>query len=419
VKGKDIYAYLDTGNSPLHIGTLHCETIRGKEVFSFSGSAQWLQFNQARLLDPDLGPFEGRQFLRPGKLNFGIFLDSAPDRWGRRLLQRRELIEAKQEGRPQRMLDESDYLLSVFDGSRMGALRLKLDPDGDFLDNNADMAIPPWTSIRELEYASRQIEREDISESEYRHWFSMLVQPGSSLGGARPKANIADKNAALWIAKFPSGKDEKNIGAWEQTLSVLAADCGISVAESMCSNFSDKGSTFLTKRFDRDARGRRIHFASAMTLLGASDGDGTASGIGYLDIAGIIIKYSTQVEKDLEELWRRMVFNIAVSNCDDHLRNHGFLLSPQGWSLSPAYDMNPDENGKGLSLNINETDNSLDLALAMEVRGYFRLSEKRALAILDEVQSSVARWRSIAGNCGISRNEQNLMSPAFLRRGII
>jgi serine/threonine-protein kinase HipA len=413
---RDIYVYMDMAEQagPCFIGILHSDIIRGKEVFSFTGGDEWLPHREFHNLDPELGPFLGRQYIRDDKPNFGLFLDSAPDRWGRMLIKRREALAARQEGRVSRTLYETDFLLGVFDGSRMGALRLKLGPEGDFLNNSRETAIPPWAAIQDLEYASMMLEKEDsTNEADYAKWLNMLVRPGSSLGGARPKANIADREGRLWIAKFPSANDSKDTGAWEKALNELAADCGIRTPESIARCFSGKHHTFLAKRFDRTAEGKRIHFASAMTLLGRHDGDDYSSGVSYLDMAALIIRLCAETDRNLEELWRRMVFNIAVSNCDDHLRNHGFLLSPTGWILSPAFDMNPDENGTGLKLNITESDNSLDFDLALSVIPYFRLSSEHAESILSVIKRSVSKWRTAADHYGISKRQQDEMEPAF------
>ncbi|MDR1948699.1 MAG: HipA domain-containing protein [Spirochaetaceae bacterium] len=410
---KEIHVYwAEREDTP--IGILRHELVRGRGIFSFSGGKAWLEHRILSLLDPDLGQFEGPQYLRDRKRNFGLFLDSSPDRWGRMLIKRREAVLARKEKRRPRDLDETDFLLGVFDGSRMGALRFKLDDAGPFLDDNRDLATPPWTAIRDLEYASMALEREENSGGpEEDRWINMLVRPGSSLGGARPKANVTDAEGSLWIAKFPRGGDEKDSGAWEKILHELAESCGITVSESRAEQFSGTGHTFLSKRFDRKAGGARIHFASAMTLLGADDGAGFTEGISYLDLAEFIIRRGVKVEANLEELWRRMAFNIAVSNCDDHLRNHGFILREGGWTLSPAYDLNPDESGIGLALNISENDNSLDFDLAMEVSPYFRIPPSKAVSILDTIKKTVRCWRSAADKYRIPRAEQARVEAAF------
>lgn len=412
---KDIYVYMDwqESDSPIQMGVLHSEVLRGKEVFSFENNTDWLTYKQFRVLDPDLAQFSGKQYLPADKSNFGMFLDSSPDRWGRMLMRRREAINARLENRPSRTLTEADYLLGIYDGNRMGALRFKLSPNDEFMDNNKAMATPPWTSIRDLEYASLQLEKENLKDdAEYAKWLNMLIAPGSSLGGARPKANILDNNGALWIAKFPSGHDTKDMGAWEAVTAEMARKCGIEMAESRAQKFSNRQHTFLTKRFDR-INGKRIHFASAMTLLGYTDGTNSAEGVSYLELAEWIGRNCNNVSQNLEQLWRRIVFNIAVSNCDDHLRNHGFLLTPKGWTLSPAYDINPDEHGMGLKLNISEDDNSLDFELALSVAAYFGLDNATSDEIINQTKKVVSNWQQLATQYGISRSEQEDNAGAF------
>lgn len=241
----------------------------------------------------------------------------------------------------------------------------------------------------------------------------MLMAPGSSLGGARPKASVLDAKGQLWIAKFPGRNDTKDVGAWEKMAHALAVQAGLQVADAMTGTYYSKQHTFLTKRFDRNANGDRTHFASAMTLLGHTDGTNFQSGVSYLDLAGFIMQNGAQAGKDLEELWRRIVFYICVSNTDDHLRNHGFLLTSTGWVLSPAYDINPVETGNGLSLNISEHDNALDLDLAREVGPYFRISAKRMDEIIDSVRRSVSGWNALAEKLGISKTERDAMAGAF------
>jgi serine/threonine-protein kinase HipA len=414
-QSKDIYVYMDWRHNdlPILMGVLHHETLRGKEVFSFENDSNWLKNKEIRALDPDLANFSGKQYLPIGKSNFGMFLDSSPDRWGRMLMRRREAVNAKLENRPSQALTEADYLLGVYDGNRMGALRFKLSQEGDFMDNNRLMATPPWASIRDLEYASLKIEKDDIKDDgEYTKWLNMLIAPGSSLGGARPKANILDNDGALWIAKFPSGHDTKDVGAWEAATSEMARMCGVEMADNKAQKFSSRQHTFLTKRFDR-VGDKRIHFSSAMTLLGYTDGEDSAEGISYLELAEWIGRNCDNVSQNLEQLWRRIIFNIAVSNCDDHLRNHGFLLTSKGWILSPAYDINPDEHGMGLKLNITEDDNSLDFELALSTIDYFGIEIEKATKIIGQTKRVVSTWQQIATKYGISRSEQEDMAGAF------
>jgi len=413
---KEVFIYanwlgLDT---PILMGTLNINITRGKEIFSFEYNDEWLQSGIAQDLDPDLGLYSGPQYIRNEKSNFGLFMDSSPDRWGRLLMRRKEAAFARKEGREINTLYESNYLLGVFDGHRMGALRFKTDPQGEFLNNNKRFASPPWTSLRDLEYASLQLEKEDISEDpEYFTWLNMLLAPGSSLGGARPKASFVDPNSELWIAKFPSLNDHENVGAWEMIVNRLAINAGLNVAYARAQKFYGNHHTFLTKRFDRNTKGQRIHFTSALTMLGYKDGTDYTDGVSYLELAEFLIRKGANVNEDLEELWRRIVFYICVSNTDDHLRNHGFILTDDGWILSPAYDINPIETGSGLSLNITEDDNSLDPELALEIAEYFRLDSKRANEIINQIKESVQHWREISIEYGIPKTEQDLMSRAF------
>ncbi|HEY2349452.1 MAG TPA: HipA domain-containing protein [Puia sp.] len=351
--------------------------IRGNEVFSFAYDKEWLTGKLALLLDPDLGLYPGPQYIREVKPNFGLFTDSSPDRWGRVLMERREAIRAREEDQKPKKLTESDYLLGVYDVYRMGGLRFKLDKAGPFLDNNQDMPTPPFSSIRSLEEASLQLEKKDAEKNPaFKKWLRLLLLPGASLGGARPKASITGPNGKLWIAKFPSRGDQWDTGAWEWVVNRLAAKAGVNTAKAMAKKLTQEWHTFLTERFDREnsLNSRHIHFASAMTLLGYTDGADATMGVSYLQIAEFILRQGAAPDKDLEEFWRRIVFNKAVSNTDDHLRNHGFLLNSNGWLLSPAYDMNPIPDSGGLTLNISEFSNTLDLDIAREVSAKFRVS---------------------------------------------
>ena len=408
---KDIYIYFDDVNTtePLFVGILSARQTRGHEVFSFEFSDEWLLNCRCHLLDPDLQLYKGRQYLPENKSNFGLFLDSSPDRWGRVLLDRREGYRAKEEDRQRLNLMESDYLLGVFDESRMGALRMKLSPDGDFLDNDPLYSTPPFASLRDLENAVSRLEQDD--DADVSRWLQMLLAPGSSLGGARPKANVKDAHGNLWIAKFPSSNDRKNVGAWEALTMTLAKQCNINIAPFEARKLANQYSTFLTKRFDRDDNGRRIHFVSAMTVLGYSDGD--TSGCSYLELFEWISRNCCDVKENLVEMWRRIVFNIAVSNCDDHLRNHGFLLTKKGWTLSPAYDLNPQEYGEGLSLNIDDSNNALDYQLALDVAQYAGLPATEAQSIINHTKDVVSSWRKWATIYHISRDEQEMMAKAF------
>ena len=411
-----VYAHWKGMENPVLVGILFSERLRGNEVYSFEYEEDWLKNGPSQLIDPNLQLYSGPHYLGEDQKNFGAFLDSSPDRWGRVLMRRREAAMARTEQRAEQNLYETDYLLGVFDGHRMGVLRFKLEADGPFLNDNREMPSPPWTSIRELEQISLRLEEEDIvDDPEYLNWINMLVATGASLGGARPKASIVDNDGSLWIAKFPSRNDHGDIGGWEIVTYELAIRAGINMAESKAQKFSSDSSTFLTKRFDRTDKNERLHFASAITMLAYQDGQDHSDGASYLELVEFLMNHGANVDQDLEELWRRIVFSICVSNTDDHLRNHGFILTDKGWLLSPAYDINPVETASGLKLNISESDNALDLDLAIEVSEFFRLSERRANEIIREVVSSVRDWRRIASKYGISRSDQELKALAFSR----
>ncbi|NDV67363.1 type II toxin-antitoxin system HipA family toxin [Dysgonomonas sp. 25] len=413
---KEIFVYADwlELNGPQLMGKLIVDYLRGKEIFSFEYNNDWLNSGNVQMLDPDLALFSGMQYLRDEKSNFGLFLDSSPDRWGRVLMKRREAILAKAEKRPVNPLFESDFLLGVYDLHRMGALRFKIDEDGMFLDDNKDYSAPPWTSIRELEHASLELEKNiEKDNPEILRWLNMLMAPGSSLGGARPKASIQNTDGSLWIAKFPSNNDDKNTGAWEMVASELARKSGINMAESVVKKYNSKYHTYLTKRFDRTNEGKRIHFASAMTLLGYTDGADSQDGVSYLELVEFIIQHGANVKEDLIELFKRIVFSIAVSNTDDHLRNHGFILTKSGWVLSPAYDINPNPYGTGLKLNISEDDNSLDFDLVLSVAKYFRLSNEEAEKIITTIKGIVSNWKDVAIKYQIPNSGQDMMKSAF------
>lgn len=410
---RKLYIYFDDAefcDAPVRLGELYAEPIRGKEVFSFAFDPSWIKNPCCKMLDPDLHLFKGFQYLDEGKSDFGIFMDSSPDRWGRVLLDRRESMMARTEQRTIRPLMESDYLTGVYDESRMGALRIKDDEKGEFLDNDVNYSAPPFSSIRKLEYASMELEKNEGTEG--NKWLKMLIAPGSSLGGARPKANVKDESGHLWIAKFPSRNDKYNIGGWEAVCTTMAKECGISVSEFTARKFNSNNHTYICKRFDRREDNRRRHFTSAMTMLSYNDG---AAGVSYLELAEWICRNCCNVKRNLQELFRRIVFNIAISNCDDHLRNHGFLLSRQGWELSPAYDINPDPHGTGLSLNITENDNRLDIELAKEIAPFIEISPTEADMIINHTAKVVARWRHIASVYHIPREEQDRMERAFMR----
>ena len=412
-KGKQdifIYAHWKGLEEPQLMGILSALYAKGKKAFSFEYDKDWLKSKEQMLLDPDIQFYSGPQYPNK-KENFGVFLDSMPDTWGRTLMKRRAAQQAIEKGEKAKTLYEIDYLLGVYDESRMGALRFKLDPEGQFLDDNELNPTPPWSSIRELQEAAKNFENDDDND-EVRKWLAVLMAPGSSLGGARPKANILDENKELLIAKFPSKNDTIDKAAWEYLAYQLATKAGIPMAPSKIEKISGKFNTFFTKRFDRED-GARLHFASAMTMTGNNEDTIRDNPASYLDLAEFIQNYGAMVNDNLEQLWRRVVFNIAISNTDDHLRNHGFILTNQGWVLSPAYDLNPSIDKDGLALNIDMDNNALDYDLVKSVGEFFRLDNKQMDKIIQEVVEVVGTWKEVADKIGISKREQQIMSKAF------
>lgn len=409
---KTIFVYDDfSTDQPILMGSLYVNVIKGGETYSFEYDKDWLKKTGLALtLDPEIMPYSGRQYPT-GKNIFGLFADASPDRWGRVLMNKRERILAEKEGRKPSKLYDSDYLLGVYDETRMGGIRFKANLEGPFLSDDKETAAPPWATLRTLEEASRNFENDETGLTE--RWLNQLIKPGSSLGGARPKATVVDTKDQLWIAKFPSKNDENDTGAWEMVAHDLAALCGLNVPEAKLEKFSPLGSTFLIKRFDR-LGSKRVHFASAMTLLGKTDGASAADGSSYLDIAAFIKSYGAQPKMDLIELWRRIVFNMAVTNTDDHLRNHAFVLTDNGWILSPVYDVNPVPYGDELSLNVDEEDNSISIDLAVQTAVRFGISKSDAEAEAEDILKIVRdNWEKTAAEYGLTRRQVEEMRPAF------
>lgn len=412
INQKTIFVYDDfSTDQPVLMGSLYVNVIKGGESYSFEYDKGWLKKTGLTLtLDPELMPYSGRQYPT-GKNIFGLFADASPDRWGRVLMNKRERILAEKEGRKPSKLYDSDYLLGVYDETRMGGIRFKVNPEGPFLSDDKETAAPPWATLRTLEEASRNFENDETGLTE--KWLNQLIKPGSSLGGARPKATVVDTKDQLWIAKFPSKNDENDTGAWEIVAHDLAALCGLNVPEAKLEKFSPLGSTFLIKRFDR-LGSKRVHFASAMTLLVKKDGASAADGSSYLNIAAFIKSYGAQPKKDLIELWKRIVFNMAVTNTDDHLRNHAFILTDKGWILSPLYDVNPVPYGDELSLNVDEDDNSISIDLAVQTAVKFGISKSDAEAVAEDILQIVRdNWERTAARYALTRRQIEEMRPAF------
>ena len=364
-KEKEILVYADwyMFSSPQLIGELYFISLKGKAVYSFEYDNEWIKTGIS--IDPELPLFSGLHYASSNE-NFGIFKDSSPDRWGQLLMKRREILLSKIENTMPRPLFGIDFLLGVHDSHRMGGLRFKESEEGEFISNDQRLAAPPWTSLRDLEYAVEQYEKnaDELDEASLK-WINQLIAPGSSLGGARPKADVVDTKEKQWIAKFPSKKDDSDVGLWEMIVHELAIQAKITVPNASIKKLASPYHTYLSQRFDRTEDNKRIHYASAMTLLQRTDGDDAESGVSYLDLVGFIKSECADVTTNLEELFRRVLFSACVSNTDDHLRNHGFLYTEAGWTLSPAFDINANETGTGLKLNIDEEDNSLEIDLVM------------------------------------------------------
>lgn len=408
-----VYVDLAQFPEPILMGSLRRQGGAAKDIFSFEYENTWLQRPEAFAFDPDLALHGGPQYPPVDRSNFEIFLDSAPDRWGRVLMQRREHLRARKEERKPRALTEWDYLLGVSDETRVGALRFRATPDGPFLDSEHRLPAPPITSLRELQTASLQIERrlDDEDNPEYEQWLMQLLAPGTSLGGARPKASVRDEEGALCIAKFPSNQDTRDIGAWELVAHRLAEKAGIRVPVTRAIRMPKSPyTTFLARRFDRTPQARRLAFVSAMTLTQHVDGD---AGVSYLELVDLLQSRGANTHDDCVELFRRVVFNILIHNTDDHLRNHGFFIAEHGITLSPAFDMNPSVERSDLTLAINEVETTCDVKIAMEACADYGLSTAEAEGIHQQVAKAVASWRRESVALKIPKAEQELMARAF------
>ncbi len=408
-----VYADFDWLKEIELVGELGYESLRGSDSYSFKFADSWIKKYNAITLSEDLNNYPGIQYTQLNKDIFGCFADALPDRWGRTLLLRREQILAQEESRPARRLSSFDFLKGIDDFSRMGGFRFKETLDGEFINADNSLRIPPLTDLRELIAASKAIEKsEEANALPEKRWIAQLVQPGSSLGGARPKANVVDTDRSIYVAKFPSLKDDYDAGLWEHFSHLLAKNAGINAAETKVLEINDKHHTLLSRRFDRTNEGKRIHFASAMTLLGLNDGDNATTGHGYIDIVDFIISGCTDVDVNLRELFRRVAFNICVGNSDDHFRNHGFLLTAKGWTLSPAYDMNPTLNNHQ-SLLINSNTNKSDLSILLDSCDEYVITHEVAKGIIDEVVTAVKEWRILANKLGIAKREMSLFEVVF------
>ena len=410
-----VYADFDWQDKPLLVGELGYESLRGSDSYSFKFDNDWLRQYGSLFLSADINNYPGQQYTQSGRDIFGCFSDALPDRWGRLLLNRREQILASEEKRPVKKLSSFDYLKGIDDFSRMGGFRFKETQDGEFINCEKPLRIPPLTDIRALVAASMEIEKsEEQNLLPEKKWLLQLVHPGTSLGGARPKAGVMNDEGMLCVAKFPSRNDEYNVGLWEHHSHLLAKEAGVIAAETNVISAGDKYHVLLSKRFDRTDDGRRKHFASAMTLLGLTDGCDAKTGNGYLDIVDFILQNCCDVEDNLRQLYRRVAFNIAIGNSDDHFRNHGFLLTPRGWTLSPAYDMNPTLNDHQ-SLLINSNTSHADLSILLDSSDEYMIGKEEAQRIIKEVRDGVRHWKSIAIRLGIAKREMDVFEQVYQR----
>lgn len=404
-----VYADFDWLAEPMLVGELGYESLRGSGSYAFKFDNDWLRLYGSLFLSADINNYPGQQYTQPGRDIFGCFSDALPDRWGRLLLNRREQILAAEERRPVRRLSSFDYLIGIDDFSRMGGFRFKTIPDGDFINCDSHLRIPPLADLRSLVVASMEIEKsEEQNRLPEMKWIQQLVHPGSSLGGARPKAGVRGTDGCLYVAKFPSRNDDYDVSLWEHLSHLLAKKAGVDAAETSVIFTGEKYHALLSKRFDRTVDRRRIHFASAMTLLGLTDGSNAQTGNGYLDIVDFILQNCCDVENNLRQLYLRVAFNIAIGNTDDHFRNHGFLLTPKGWTLSPAYDLNPTTN-EYQSLLINSSTNKSDLNLLLGSSEEYMIGKDEATKIIDEVTNAIKGWRRMAASLGIAKREMELL----------
>lgn len=395
----------------VRVGTLWRHDARADVPAAFEYDPAWLQSGMAFMLDPRLELYRGEQHPAHPASAFGVFMDSAPDRWGRVLMERREAIAALREDRKPRRLREMDFLLGVHDLTRMGALRLRATDDGPFLDHSA-LGAPPVTDLEELARASRAIENADAEKlPEYERWLAMLIAPGSSLGGARPKANFMEEDGSLWLAKFPARDDRYDVGAWELVARNLAQRAGIWMPEARGLRLTDRHLTYCAKRFDREGQSRRM-FSSAMTLLEYTDGEDGAS---YLDLAEFLSDQGAQshIEADLDQLFRRVLFNIRIGNRDDHLRNHGFIREPSGWRLSQAFDVNPSLAKAKHALTLDGRRATPSVEAAMATAELYRLTTSEAQAVLAQVRNALAGWLDEAERHGLARSEVQRMETVI------
>ncbi|GAB3816912.1 HipA domain-containing protein [Kribbella italica] len=393
IDGTDVLA----GHVNSHYG-------RNAESATFLYDAAYLANPRSYDLEPALPRIAGALHTSVGVALFHSFADSSPDRWGKALITKGERQRARIAGSTPRTLSEFSYLLGVRDDLRQGAIRFALPGTQTFMADDTT-GVPALTDLPELLDLAARTENDDADLAAIRR----LVRAGSSLGGARPKAHVRTDDGTIAIAKFPSRADSWNVMAWEKIAFDLAAAAGIPVPRSRLLRIAGRD-VHVIDRFDR-AGSNRIGYISAMTMLEARDGD-TGS---YLDIGSAIEQHSAAATADLRDLWTRVVFSILISNVDDHLRNHGFLRADNAWTLSPAFDLNPDPSPgtKFLATAVNEDETEASIDLALEVAELFRLEPSEALKIVADVGRTTAQWAEVAARRGQSKKQIDEMTPAF------
>lgn len=413
MKKIEVMADFDWLKQEETIGTLGHENLRGTDVYSFEYNKEWLRNHSGLVLGGDLQPFVGVQYNSQRNGIFSVFSDSLPDRWGKRLIDLRVNQSLKEQGKSPRQLADWDYLKGVEDKLRMGGFRFKDLSTGEHISCSPQSSIPPMVYLDELLQAAGEIEKSEYQHMEPKEkWVQRLFQPGSSMGGARPKACVQD-GGTLYVAKFPSLKDSVSIAKWEHFAHVMGKECGIDVAETSVTTCKDGQEILLSKRFDRTNEGKRIHMASSLSLLGFSDGEGERTGKGYLDIVDFIVSNGGEnVNADLEELYRRVAYNICIGNTDDHFRNHSFLLTNKGWKLSPAYDINPTLK-ESHALLIDGYSNESSLDNLYDAHESYMLDERTARGIIIDVTRNFKYWESLARKLQLPRNEIKMFSDRF------
>jgi serine/threonine-protein kinase HipA len=404
------YVYIDLAGETRSVGRLWTRRDRAGERASFEFDAAWLADPLHYALGPALPATAGAFHTAQGRALFGALGDSAPDGWGRRLITRNEARRARAEGRTPRAPREIDFLLGVTDLVRQGALRFRLTPDGPFTTPDDGAHVPPLVDLPVLLSAANTL-AEDSDSVEADNAVRLLLAPGSSLGGARPKASVRDRDGALAIAKFPEHSDDVDVIRWERVTLLLAERAGIDVCDARLEP-AGESVVLLVRRFDR--RGpERVPFLSARSLLDAADGEHRS----YVEMFDALRQVASQAAVDGRQLWRRLAFNILASNFDDHLRNHAVLYDGAGWRLTPAYDLNPVPahiKSRDLTTPINiDGDPSASLELAVEAAPEFLLKEDEARAIAAEIARVTATWRDVAGQFDLRGDEINRMATAF------